>query len=57
MNESPFLTVQDVAKELQIHPITAYRLLKNKTIPGFRVGGAWRVKREFLDKYVLDGHK
>lgn len=57
MNDSPFLTVQDVSKELQIHEMTVYRLFKSKKLPGFKIGGGWRIKREHFEKLVENGVK
>ncbi len=56
-NDSLFLTIKDVAKELGIHEITAYRLMKKKQIPGQKIGGMWRCKRELLDQFIENGHK
>jgi excisionase family DNA binding protein len=33
--------------------MTVYRLLKEKKLPGFKVGGQWRTKKEVLDNYLL----
>lgn len=57
MNDSPFLTISDIAKELQIHEVTVYRLAKNKQIPAFKVGGQWRIHRETFNEFTKNGHK
>ena len=47
------MTLKEVAKYLGVHSMTVYRLLKEKKLPGFKVGGQWRTKKEVLDKYLL----
>lgn len=40
------LTVEEVAKYLRIHPYTVRRLVRMGKLPGFKVGGQWRFKKE-----------
>ena len=40
------MTLKEVAKYLGVHTMTVYRLLKEKKLPGFKVGGQWRTKKE-----------
>ena len=47
------MTLKEVAKYLGVHSMTVYRLLKEKKLPGFKVGGQWRTKKEHLDNYLL----
>ncbi len=47
------MTLKEVAKYLGVHAMTVYRLLKEKKLPGFKVGGQWRTKKEVLDNYLL----
>jgi excisionase family DNA binding protein len=51
---SPVLTVHNVAEHLRVHPSTIYRLLKNKQLPGFRVGSDWRFDRKEIDRWRAD---
>lgn len=48
----PILTVPMVAEYLLCHPSTIYRLLKNRQIPGFRVGSDWRFKRSDIVRWL-----
>jgi excisionase family DNA binding protein len=50
------MTVGDVAAYLNCHYSTVYRLLRNRGIPGFRLGGDWRFRREDLDRWISDHH-
>ena len=47
------MTLKEVAKYLGVHTMTVYRLLKERKLPGFKVGGQWRTKKEVLDNYLL----
>jgi excisionase family DNA binding protein len=47
------MTLREVAKYLGVHTMTVYRLLKEKKLPGFKVGGQWRTKKDVLDQYLL----
>ena len=48
--ESDILTLKEVAKYLQVHPMTVHRWAKKGMIPGaFKLGGVWRFKRDILD--------
>lgn len=40
------MTLKDVADYLKLAEKTAYRLAADGKLPGFKVGGSWRFKRE-----------
>jgi len=42
MANRQILTVSELAEQLNVHPVTIYRLLKNGNLPGFKVGRVWR---------------
>jgi excisionase family DNA binding protein len=46
------MTVEDVAKYLKLTKITVYKLLKKGEIPGYRIGGSWRVNKKKLLKMM-----
>lgn len=46
------LTVEEVAKQLRLHPDTVKRLLRDGVIPGYKIQNSWRVKPADLDAYV-----
>lgn len=48
------LNVEDVAKILQLHSMTVYRLVKEGKLPGFKVGGRWRFHRSALENWMVD---
>jgi excisionase family DNA binding protein len=39
------LTIGEVAEILRVHPTTIYRLVKRGVLPGFKIGGNWRVDK------------
>lgn len=46
------LTLKEVAAYLKLAEKTAYRLASEGKLPGFKVGGSWRFKRDDLDKWI-----
>lgn len=50
--ESEILTIREVAEYLKINEKTAYRFAAEGKIPGFKVGGAWRFKRNDIEKWI-----
>jgi excisionase family DNA binding protein len=48
------LTIGEVAEMLRVHPTTVYRLLKRGDIPGFKIGGNWRVSVDALNRWMSE---
>lgn len=46
------LTIREVAKMLKLTEKTAYRLVSEGEIPGFKIGGSWRFSRKELEKWI-----
>lgn len=46
------MTPREAADYLSIHVRTIYRLAKNGDIPGRKIGGSWRFKKEALDQWL-----
>jgi len=53
-NPKAVLTIGEVAEMLRVHPTTVYRLLKRGDIPGFKIGGNWRVSVNALDRWMSE---
>ena len=49
----PLLTVEEVAEYLNVDKFTVYRLLGQKRLPGFKIGGQWRFKKEVLEAWLM----
>ena len=47
------MTVQDVAEYLNVDPKTVYRLVNRRSLPGFKVGGCWRFRKEDIDDWIV----
>lgn len=52
---SNVLNVEELCEYLQISPVTVYRLLKRKRLPGFRILGNWRFNIEDVDRWIKEG--
>lgn len=48
------MTIDEVAKYLNLHPLTVRRLAREGAITAFKVGRQWRVKRELLDQWLKE---
>ncbi len=46
------MTIKEVAVLLKIKEKTAYRLVAEGKIPGFKVGGSWRFDRQDLENWI-----
>ena len=46
------MTLKQVAEYLQLADKTAYRLAADGKLPGFKVGGSWRFKREDIESWI-----
>jgi excisionase family DNA binding protein len=46
------MTPREAAHYLSVHVRTIYRLAKNREIPGRKVGGSWRFRKNALDEWV-----
>ncbi|MCG7949603.1 MAG: helix-turn-helix domain-containing protein [Candidatus Thiodiazotropha endolucinida] len=46
------LTLKEVADYLKLAEKTAYRLAADGKLPGFKVGGSWRFKREDVPAWI-----
>ncbi|WP_233713226.1 methylation-associated defense system helix-turn-helix domain-containing protein MAD1 [Amaricoccus solimangrovi] len=46
------MTIREVAEYLKLNEKTAYRLAAEGEIPGFKVGGSWRFKRQDIERWI-----
>lgn len=49
------MTVREVAEYLRLNEKTTYRYAAEGTIPGFKVGGAWRFRRDEIVAWTRNG--
>lgn len=48
------MTVKEVAEYLRLAESTVYRLVKNGSLPGRKLGGNWRFSRKSLDEWLKE---
>lgn len=46
------ITLKEVAGYLKLAEKTAYRLAAEGKLPGFKVGGSWRFKKEDIESWI-----
>ena len=49
---SPAWTVRQVAEYLAVNERTVYRMAERGELPAFKVGDAWRFRREDIDAWI-----
>lgn len=52
MPDDEILTVKELADYLKIAEKTAYRFVAEGKIPAFKVGSAWRFKKDTIDAWI-----
>lgn len=52
MTEDPYLTVEEVARELRVSKMTVYRLCHSGDLVNVRVGRGFRIRRSALAAYL-----
>lgn len=57
MPDDEIFTIKELAAYLKIAEKTAYRFVAEGKIPGFKVGGSWRFRRNEIDKWILRQEK
>lgn len=50
--DDEILTLREVAAYLKVTEKTIYRLLGDKRIPAFKVGGSWRFRKAEIDRWI-----
>jgi len=50
--DGEIITIKEVAEYLKLTEKTAYRLVAEGKIPGFKVGGAWRFKKAEIEAWI-----
>ena len=55
VDESAVMTLHEVADYLHCHRSTVLRLLRERKIPGFKMGGSWRFLKSDVDQWIAQG--
>ncbi len=46
------LTPEEVSRVLKVHPFTVTRLAREGKLPGFKVGGLWRFRKDLFQRWL-----
>ena len=47
-----FLTPNELSRILKLHPFTVTRLAREGKLPGLKVGGSWRFRKDRFEKWI-----
>ena len=47
-----YLTAKQVAKYLQVKPLTIYQWARTDKIPAVKIGRVWRFKKDLIDNFL-----
>lgn len=50
--QEDILTIKEVAVFLKVKPVTIYKLLNHKKIPGVKISGVWRFQKGLIDEWI-----
>lgn len=50
-NDNGFLTVEEAAKRIRVHPQTIYVWLQDGKFPGTKINGVWRICKSDIDAF------
>lgn len=48
--DDEYLTTEEAAKLLKLHPDTVRRLIREGKLPGIKIGGQYRIRRRDIDE-------
>lgn len=52
MRKIETITPNEIAAILRIHPFTVTRLAREGKLPGFKVGGIWRFRKDQFEQWM-----
>ena len=52
MKKIETITPNEIAAILRIHPFTVTRLAREGKLPGFKVGGIWRFRKDQFEEWI-----
>lgn len=50
--EDEFISVEDAAKRLGLHPDSIRRFIRNRELKAFRFGGVYRIKKTDFEEFI-----
>jgi excisionase family DNA binding protein len=54
MQNQNIMTIKQVAEYLKVSPRTIYKLVKEGTIPTFKIMNMWRFEQSQIDQWIRD---
>ncbi len=57
MKNNEIMTIKDLSLYLKINEKTIYKLAKQGKLPGIKIGGMWRFKKEAIDNWIMNTGK
>ena len=57
MENNEIMTIKDISLYLKINEKTVYKLAKQGKLPGVKIGGMWRFKKEAIDNWIINAGK
>ena len=57
MDKNEIMTIKDISLYLKINEKTVYKLAKKNLLPGIKVGGMYRFKKDAVDSWLTDSGK
>ncbi len=54
MEQEVMLSVQEVAKMLNVSKQSIYRLIEDKRLPAYRIGNILRIKKSDVEKFLAE---
>ena len=55
--ETEIITIRELAVYLKMAEKTLYRLAAECSVPGFKVGGAWRFRKNEINSWIKQQEK
>ena len=52
--DNNIMTVKEVADYLKVNDRTVYRLATSNKLPGFKVGGSWRFRKNEIELWISE---
>jgi excisionase family DNA binding protein len=54
MSNNEIMTIRDISLYLKINEKTVYKLAKKSMLPGIKIGGMYRFKKDAVDSWLMD---
>ena len=54
MEKNEIMTIRDISLYLKINEKTIYKLAKKNLLPGIKIGGMYRFKKDAVDSWLMD---